>query len=183
MRALIGIFTASVLLVSGPVLAKDVGWYTGLGMTYTDFKVNAGALGTAKDKTPGFLVLGGYQISPHIAFEGELAYSGEAKDSINGTNVKVNYNSWTVGIVGNLPIGDVFDVFAKFGATYGQGEYTIGDVKTTARDGGYTAGAGAGMHFGAVDLRLRYEVQRVRFDNRDVVDNPTRLGLDVLFRF
>jgi len=183
MRALIGIFTASVLLVSGPVLAKDVGWYTGLGMTYTDFKVNAGAAGTVNDKTPGFLVLGGYQVTPRIGFEGELAYSGEAKDSVNGTEVNVNYNSWTVGIVGNLPIGEVFDVFAKFGATYGQGEYTIGDVKTTARDGGYTVGGGAGMSVGAVDVRLRYEVQRVRLDNSDIVDNPTRLGLDVLFRF
>ncbi len=182
MRAIIGIFAASVLLVSAPATAKEPGWYVGAGAGATEFKVQTGN-GRTKDYAIGGSLIGGYQQNEYIAWEGELTYSGEAKDTINGIETKTSYDSWNIGIVAMYPLGDIFSVFGKLGATYGKGEYTIDGVKNTARDGGYTLGFGGGMQFGPVDLRLRYDLQRVRLDNIDVVDKPNRLGLDVLWRF
>jgi hypothetical protein len=184
MRASIGFFAAATLLVSAPVLAEtpESGWYVGVGVGETYFETNT-SNGKAKDWGLGGSVLAGYKVNPYISWEGELTYSGNGTDTVDGLYSQTNYNSWNLGIVGSIPFANVFRVFGKFGATYGNGEYTIGNVKTTARDGGYTVGAGVGVQLNSLDLRFRYDLQRVRFDNTDVVDFPQRLGIDAIWHF
>ncbi len=187
MRALISILTAATLLVSGAAFAKEPGWYGGVSLGYTELAVGDGV----KDKALGLGLLGGYQQNKYIAWEGEVQTSGEAKDSamINGSSVDVEakYESWAIGIVGMYPFAERFTVFGRFLPMYGR--FTVDSSgggesnKVTEREGGYTVGAGASAQFGPVDLRLRYDLQRVNFEKAPDIGYPKRLGLDVLWRF
>lgn len=181
------IVTAAIaaLTMSAPAMAqKNPGWYGGLGVGWTTIEAEG-----AKDRATGLGLYGGYQVNQYFAWEGELQWSGDAKDQIGNTSFEGSYNNFGVGIVGMYPIGDIVSVFGRFTAIYGKGEFTTqqqgfaADTQT-ARDGGYSVGIGAGTQFGPVDLRLRYDYLRVTFsDIGGDFDKPTRIGLDVLWRF
>jgi len=184
MKKLVTTVAAVAVLAAAPAMAqKNEGWYAGLGLGFTEIKSE-----DVKDRATGLGGYLGYQMNPYFAFEGELQMSGEAKDTIEDTTFKGKYNNFGVGVVGMYPIGNVFSVFGRFAAIYGKGEFKIqeGDdpqEKITARDGGYSVGVGAGAQFGPVDIRLRYDYMRVRFNDGDDIDKPNRIGLDVLWRF
>jgi len=188
MKALVGIFAASVMLVSAPAMSKEPGWYIGAGAGSTKFKTNEGF----SEEGLGLALLGGYQVNPYFAWEGELNYSGEAKGTatVNNTEVltRAHYTNWAVGVVGMIPFEQRFAVFGRAQAAYGQFEIDrepagAPDQKTTSRDGGYILGVGASVQFGAADIRLRYDYQRFSFDESPEVGKPTRIGLDFLWRF
>jgi len=196
MKKFLSIAAAAAVLVSAPAFAeKEPGWYIGAGVGSTKFEADDDA-GKLKDNSIGGTLIGGYQVNKYLAWEGELQFSGEAKDTLtidpdNDITAKFNYNNWAIGVVGMLPFANRWTVFGRFLATYGKAELKTsgqddGDdfsEKETFRDGGYILGVGGSVQFGAVDLRLRYDYQRVRFGNSDTIDKPTRIGLDALWRF
>ena len=179
MRALISIFTAATLLISSATFAKEPGWYGGVSIGST--KIEAAGL---KDDSIGGGLLGGYQQNKYLAWEGEIQTSGEAKGLGTGqVNIKAKYESWAIGIVGMYPFADRFTVFGRFLPMYGKFSIDSDAGNKSEREGGYTIGAGASAQFGPVDLRLRYDLQRVNFEKDNSIDYPKRIGLDVLWRF
>jgi opacity protein-like surface antigen len=189
MRASIGFFAAATLLVSAPLLAEesDSGWYGGVSLGATKLESGLGF----KDDAIGLGLLGGYQQTKYIGWEGEIQASGDAKDTVTSSNgpvsIKAKYDSWAIGIVARYPFAKRFTVFGRFLPMYGR--YTADfssssqSRKQVEREGGYTVGAGASAQFGHVDLRLRYDLQRVNFEEAQEIEYPQRLGLDVLWRF
>jgi len=199
MKKIVGLVAIAAFAVSAPALAKEPGWYVGAGIGSTKFKADVdldGQDNEVKDDSLGGTLIAGYQMNKYFAWEGELQFSGEAKDSLtidqdNDITTKFNYNNWAIGVVGMLPFANRFTVFGRALATYGKAELKASgqedgnsvSEKQTFRDGGYVLGVGGSVQFGPVDLRLRYDYQRVRFDNKDDIDEPTRIGLDALWRF
>lgn len=185
MKALIGIFAASVMLVSGSVVAgEDSGWYVGAGVGATEFEGD----NDFSETTYGPMVIGGYQVNKYLAWEGEIEYSGEAKgdfrDDGGSGSVAVEYTHVAAGILGNIPIGN-FGIFGR--ALAGGGKLTsvvsyngVSDVNSSL-DFGYVLGAGVSGQFGPVGVRLRYDYNHVSFDNG--IAKPESVSIDALWRF
>jgi|GEM_PF-2175742 len=188
MRASIGFFAATALLVSGVTFADEPSWYGGVSLGYTELSAGDEFAGASfKDTALGVGLLAGYQQSKYIAWEGELQTSGVAKESVvvGGAplDLEAKYETWAIGIVAMYPFADRFTVFGRFLPMYGRYTLESSSEKQTVREGGYTVGAGAAAQFGALNLRLRYDLQRVNFENDQSIENPERIGLDALFRF
>jgi OmpA-OmpF porin, OOP family len=130
---------AAVLsLAALPSFAQS--WYAGVGIGRGDLNIDGTELGLPNaqvgDNATTYTVRFGYRFNPYLGIElgyydhGEYDFSSD----IGGVAVRGTAKAKSVGlsVVGNLPIGDAFDVYGRLG-------YANSELKANASAGGFTA--------------------------------------------
>jgi len=106
-------------------MADDGGFYVGagLGQASVDADIDDG-LPDFDGSDTAFKLFGGYKFGKYIGLELEYIDGGEADDSwrqefkgvTEEIRATIGFTGWNASLVGILPIGEKFDVFAKIGA-------------------------------------------------------------------
>ena len=126
----------------------------------------------------------GWRVSPHLGFELAYVNLGSPDDEIfPGTDLTIETDGFAPYIVGTIPIGDWFEVFAKAGYYWYDVEAEIstpvGSVTEDDSDSTFTWSGGVGLNvFERVNIRLEYE----QFDF-DQADDSKALWLTGAWRF
>lgn len=154
--------------IAAPAIAAEA--YVGLSAGQNDMDV-AGV----KEST-AYSVFGGYSFNEYIA--GELAWIefGDADTSLSG--IKMKGNAASLSVVGSLPVGQDFSLFAKLGYASTKVEATGGPSET--KDD-VTYGLGAQYNVTRnVGLRLGYDTYRV---GKTTTKDSGLTSIAVLYRF
>jgi opacity protein-like surface antigen len=131
-----------------------------------------------------YKVFAGWRMNPYLAFEAAYVNLGSPDDTIApDTKLTVETDGFAPYVVGTLPIGDWFEVFAKAGYYWYDVEARVssplGDARDSTSDEAFTWTAGAGVNlFEHVNVRLEYE----QFDI-DNTDDSNALWLTGAWRF
>jgi OOP family OmpA-OmpF porin len=118
---------ASAMLVAGPVLAQDQGWYAGLTLGQSKQKDAcdgvSGAGISCDDKDTAWRILGGYQFNKNLA--AELGYTDVGEVSASGTfSASIEAKIWELVAVGSWPFTPNFSAYGKLGMYRGDTDFS-----------------------------------------------------------
>lgn len=118
---------ASAMLVAGPVLAQDQGWYAGLTLGQSKQKDAcdgvSGAGISCDDKDTAWRILGGYQFNKNLAVE--LGYTDVGEVSASGTfSASIEAKIWELVAVGSWPFTPNFSAYGKLGMYRGDTDFS-----------------------------------------------------------
>ena len=174
-RFVLAATVASVLAASPAFAAEDAGFYVGAGLG--NMSLDSDSIYNGRDfdgSDTGFKVFAGYKFMPWLALEAEYLDGGEPEDVFRSEafpderlKVTAGVSGFVGSAVGILPIGESFDVFAKAGFIYwdGDGSAKIRDDQGTlekvsyGNDGTDFAWAVGGTWYIMENLGLRAEYQ------------------------
>jgi OOP family OmpA-OmpF porin len=177
---------ALATLASAPAVAGDEGFYVGAGLG--NFALDSERIVNGRDfdgSDIGFKVFAGYQFIPWLAIEGEYIDGGEPDDNFRNPafpderlKTSVRVSGFVGSAVGILPIGESFNLFAKAGFIYWDGDVSgkIRDedgtlVKTSGSDDGTDfAWAVGGTWYIFENLAVRGEYQGFEISDFNSVD-------------
>lgn len=138
-------------------LGASIGWATDQVDTFEDSGV-------------GFKIFGGHSFNEYFAAEFGYVDAGKLEERLDGVEVTVESSGIVAAVLGRLPIGDAFSLFAKVGYVLYDETVSVSDggvresVKNTADDPLY--GIGAELDVGE-RLKLRAECELVDIPNAD----------------
>ena len=127
---------------------------------------------------------GGWRMNPYLGFELAYVNLGSPDDEIlPGVSLTTETDGFAPYVVGTLPLGDWFELFAKAGYywydTEARFSTPVGDTSDSQSGDTFTWSAGAGVNiFERFNVRLEYE----QFDF-DEADDASALWLTGGFRF
>ena len=167
----------AMLAIAPPASAADKFWYAGAGAIESDL-----GLDEFDNSATGWKVFGGYRFTRTIAAEIGYLDTGDAEETIVGTDVTLNATGSHVSVVASWPIGESFALHARAGFIDWEAELTLSDdvVTETSNANGQDLYWGAGATFNLSEsfgLRLEYEVPEI--EEVDV----SSISLSVLYRF
>ncbi|MCC7463462.1 MAG: porin family protein [Gammaproteobacteria bacterium] len=163
-----------VPLLAGPAFAADNGVYVGAALGQSETRLRESSI-NLKDQSAGFKVLAGVRPIDLLAVElnyidfGSASAAGARADTKAGAGFLVGYLP--------LPI-PLLDVYGKAGAAAWKFDASDPLVSLSQSGSSFAWGAGAGLHFGSLGVRLEYE----RF-NSSASRNLELLSLGVTFMF
>jgi OOP family OmpA-OmpF porin len=157
--------------------AAEEPWYVGAGAMESDLGFDV-----FDESATGWKVFGGYQFTRRIAAEIGYLDTGDAEETIEGTDVTLNATGTHVSVVASFPIGETFALHARAGIINWEAELSFddgeGSVSSDANGQDLYWGAGGSFNFSEnFSLRLEYEVPEI--EDVDV----TSISLSVLYRF
>jgi hypothetical protein len=127
-------------------------------------------------------VFAGFTFMKFVGIEASYLDMGSAEDEVApGIDASVDLTGWDLFIVGNLPIGKHFDIFAKAGLVVWDASTSISGISGDESDDGNDPVYGAGFRFKfakLIGVRLEYE----RFDIQDT-DGVDMASAGIEFRF
>ena len=148
---------------------ESAGYYLGASIGWATDQVD-----TFEDSGIGFKVFGGHAFNEYLAAEFGYTDAGKLKDSIDGVDVTVESSGIVAAVLGRLPLGDAFSLFAKVG-------YVLYDETVTVSEGGVREsekntdddplyGIGAELDVGErIKLRAEYELVDIPNADFDIV--------------
>jgi OmpA-OmpF porin, OOP family len=167
---------ASAMLVAGPALAQDTGFYAGAHIGSSDLNGACDGFGagvSCDEKDTAWKILGGYQFHKNWAVELGYANLGEASASAGAVSAKAEVTAWDLVAVGSLPLMDRLSAYGKLGMFKADTEVTSNvGVSDDDSETGFTFGLGVRYDF-TRNLGVRAEWQRYQ----EVADD---LDVDVL---
>jgi hypothetical protein len=154
----------------------------GLGVTRNDFTLDRDSFGVAlKDRTTGYSALFGYRFMPQLAVEGHYFDGGKAEWSVPGVRLSLKSKAYGASVLGTLPVGESFGIFARAG-------YLHGELETRASIDGDLFGEDTNDNkpFYGVGVRTMMEGAQVRLEYNnadfDIVDTK-QYQLSVVWLF
>jgi OOP family OmpA-OmpF porin len=192
--------TVAVTLSPTAFADDDAGWYVGFNAgqsraTIDDGRIAAGLLSDGFTTTSinddnshfGFKVFGGYEFNRYFSLEGgyfNLGQFGFTADTIPAGSLHgdLKLQGGNIDLVGSLPLGDKFSLFARAGLNYaeakdsfiGTGSVTVIDPSPQKSAANYKFGVGAEYDF-TRSVGIRIEAERYRID--DAVGNKGDIDL------
>ena len=168
---------------------NESGFYAGAGIGTFDVKIDDfddvdDTIDRYDSDDTAWKAFGGWRMNPYLAFELAYVNLGSPDDEIlPDTTLTIETDGFAPYVVGTLPIGDWFEVFAKAGYYWYDIEAKIstpiGSLSEDDSDSTFTWSAGAGLNiFERVNIRLEYE----QFDF-DTADDAQALWLTGAYRF
>ncbi len=182
-------------LIAGPVVAQEAGqFYGGLSLGRSkakidDERITANLLGagltttgmTNDDSSTGYKLFGGYQLHRNFAVEG--GYFDLGKFGFTSTTVpagtldgRIKLRGVNLDLVGRLPLGDRFSIFAKVGGQYAQARDTfsgtgfVNALNPSPKKSELNYKLGLGLQYAFTpSITLRGEAERYRVN--DAVGN------------
>lgn len=151
---------ALALISSSAAMAADSGWYVGASLgqsTVKDFCDGLPATVSCDEKDTGWKLFGGHQFSKNLAVEFGWVDLGEATLSGPGGAATAETSGFGASVIGAIPLGDSFSLFARAGGNYLKTEWA-GVV--SADDSGieFNLGLGAQFDFGkSIAVRAEWE--------------------------
>lgn len=189
--------------------ADDAGWYAGFNAgqsraTIDDSRIADGLLAQGftttsideQDRHFGFKAFGGYEFNRYFALEAgyfDLGKFGFTADTVPTGSLRgdIKIKGANLDVVGSLPIGDQFSVFARAGLNYayandsfaGTGAVAVINPSPSKSSANYKFGFGAQYDFTPA-FGMRIEAERYRID--DAVGNKGDVDLysaGLVFKF
>ena len=168
---------------------NESGFYAGAGVGTFDVEIDDfddvdDTIDRYDSDDTAWKVFGGWRMKPYLGFELAYVNLGSPDDEIlPDTDLTIETDGFAPYVVGTLPIGDWFEVFAKAGYYWydieAQISTPIGSLSEDDSDSTFTWSAGAGLNiFERVNIRLEYE----QFDF-DTSDDAQALWLTGAYRF
>jgi OmpA-OmpF porin, OOP family len=168
---------------------NESGFYAGAGVGTFDVEIDDfddvdDTIDRYDSDDTAWKVFGGWRMNPYLAFELAYVNLGSPDDEIlPDTDLTIETDGFAPYVVGTLPIGDWFEVFAKAGYYWydieAQISTPIGSLSEDDSDSTFTWSAGVGLNiFERVNIRLEYE----QFDF-DTSDDAQALWLTGAYRF
>lgn len=167
----------AALAVPSLASAAEERWYVGAGAMESDLGFEV-----FDESATGWKVFGGYRFTRNISVEAGYLDTGDAEETIEGTDVTLSAEGTHVSVVAGWPIGEMFTLHARAGLINWDAELTLSDGVTTetsdANGQDLYWGAGATFNFAErFGVRLEYEVPDI-----EAVD-VSSISLSVLWRF
>ena len=185
------VLAAAALAAAASAQATDneSGFYAGAGVGTFNVKIDdVDDVTTTIDRydsdDTAYKVFGGWRMNPYLSFELAYVNLGSPSDEIlPDTRLTVETDGIAPYVVGTLPIGDWFEVFAKAGYYWydvtARVNSPLGNTSDKTSDDNFTWSAGLGVNiFEHVNVRLEYE----QFDFNNT-DTSNALWLTGAFRF
>lgn len=197
------------LFASPMALAQQSGWYGGANVGRTgaeidDARIASGLLGQGfntssiddRDRSNGFKLFGGYQLSPYFALEGgyfDLGKIGYTAHTVpEGTlNGEMRVKGLNLDLVGTLPLTGKLSAIGRIGVNYARANdrfSSTGAVNVsnpTASKNGTNAKYGVGLNYAFSDaIAMRLEVERYRVN--DAIGNKgdiDMVSVGLVYRF
>ena len=173
---LAGIWMAA--LVAAPSFAD--GLSLGASIGYVNVEDNEPGFDFEASDT-GWKLFGAYEFSNHLGIEAGFIDFGKPEDDFLGTRGRLDASGWNLYGVGNLPLSDGVDLFAKAGIVSWNADSIIDGVRVDTEDGqdlalGFGARWRIGQNFG-----FRAEADWFDIDEADSVWMAS-IGLEFGFR-
>jgi OOP family OmpA-OmpF porin len=177
--------SATVLLVAcslagcaGTATAGDFFVGAGAGRSQVRFDAVSDFRGT----DTSFRVFGGYEFMRYLAVEAAYADGGSPDDEVVGLDFQVNSDVVSAAVLGILPLGERFSLFARVGYAYYDFEFSARGLRPVDESGekllyGLGAEMGIGDHF---RIRAEYERLEIYEGSADTADFAT---VSALFKF
>lgn len=189
--------------------ADDAGWYAGFNAgqsraTIDDSRIAGGLLGQGftttsiddQDRHFGFKAYGGYEFNRYLALEGgyfDLGRFGFTANTVPAGSLRgdIKIKGVNLDVVGSVPIGDQFSIFARAGVNYadakdsfaGTGAVAVINPAPSKSAANYKFGLGVQYDF-TPTFGMRIEAERYRID--DAVGNKGDVDLysaGLVFKF
>jgi hypothetical protein len=95
---------------------EDRGFTFGIGASRNDYELDPDFVGVPlKDKSTGFTFFGGYRFLPYLAVEAHYFDGGRAQWSFTDLDLKIDAKAYGASVMGMLPLGRGFGLFARGG--------------------------------------------------------------------
>ena len=197
------------LFASPMALAQQSGWYGGANVGRTgaeidDARIASGLLGQGfntssiddRDRSNGFKLFGGYQLSPYFALEGgyfDLGKFGYTAHTVpEGTlNGEMRVKGLNLDLVGTLPLTGKLSAIGRVGVNYARvndrfsSTGAVNVSNPTASKNGTNAKYGVGLNYAFSDaIAMRLEVERYRVN--DAIGNKgdiDMVSVGLVYRF
>ena len=193
------IAAASALTVQ-TALAQDSGWYAGVNVgqssaTIDDARITRGLASaglattsiTDRDRSTGFKIYGGYQLTPNFALEsgyfdlGKFGFTANTSP-LGSLSGDIRVRGLNLDLVGMLPLSEQFSLLGRVGANFAQtrgafsgtGAVGVTNPNPSKRDTNYKLGVGLQYAF-TESLSMRGELERYRIN--DAVGNKGHIDL------
>jgi len=174
---------------SAHAMDNDSGFYAGAGVGSFNLDIDnpddvVDTIDAYKSDDTAWKAFGGWRLNPYLSFELAYVNLGSPSDEIlPDTRLTVETDGIAPYVVGTLPIGDWFEVFAKAGYYWYDTEARLttplGTTSDKDSDQTFTWSAGLGVNiFERMNVRLEYE----QFDFNKA-DTSNALWLTGAFRF
>ena len=172
--------TPFLLLAGTPALAAaPPGPYLGIGAGVYTLDVDEADFDDTAALVRGF---GGWRLNPYWAVEVDYQRLAESKDEVQGVDVELDVEAWTLSARPMLPIGEVIDLYGRVGWTWYDAEATasngIFDISLDDSGSEFTWGGGVDVHLGDM-LTLRADLSRIEIEDTDL----DIVSASVLLRF
>ena len=176
MRTLLAATLSVLALIASPVQADfSIGGSAG----YVEVEGDADDL-DFDGSDVGFKVFGRYMFNEGFGIEGGYIDFGEPDEDVLGQNLAIDANGWNLFLVGNLPLSNSFDLFAKAGAVHWDADSIIDGIEVGSDDGTDLA-LGGGLRWNLSEsLSFRGEVDWYDVDDIDQAWMAS-VGLEIRF--
>lgn len=143
--------------VAPQAAAADNGFYLGVGLTQTDYKISVDDFdGEESFDDNAFKLIAGIRPLDWLALEANYIDLGSIEFD-DGSGVSIDSTAITASAL-FLKEFQVIDVFAKVGIAKWDSDFNLEDVGSVSDDGWEpTYGLGIGAHFGSLGLRAEWE--------------------------
>jgi OOP family OmpA-OmpF porin len=172
----------SVLLLMPLGAYAEKGFFVGGSIGSAELSDDFDGLNIDTDAT-SFRIVGGWRFNDYFAVEGGYHDFGdfEQQVDINGTPATANLSAdgFTLGVGGNLPLGERFSLLGRFGMFFWDGNAEINNVsQATPEDSNPYFGAGVGY---AVTESLLISGDLTRYELEDANSNVFSIGFQYRF--
>ena len=177
MNKIVAVLIAGLALAASPANA-DSGFSIGASAGYVTI-ADSDATVDFDGNDVGYKFFGTYMFNNYFGLEGGYVNFGAPDSDFIGNNLSIEATGWNAYLVGNLPLGDTFDLFAKAGAVKWDAESFIDGVNVGNDDGNDLAISG-GVRWNIGSLGIRAEIDWYDISDADKVWMAS-VGLE--FRF
>ena len=154
--------------IASTAACADEGLSLGASVGYVNIEDNEPGFDFEANDT-GYKLYANYEFTNKLAIEGGYIDFGKPEDVVLGLPGEIDASGWNLYGVGNLPLSDGVDVFAKVGVVSWEADSIIDGILVDTEDGTDLA-LGFGGRWQAGDaLGLRAEVDWFDIDEADSV--------------
>ena len=190
-------------------LAQDSGWYAGGNVgrsmaTVDDARITRGLAGAGlattsiidRDRSTGFKIYGGYQLTPNFALEsgyfdlGKFGFTANTSP-LGSLSGDIRVRGLNLDLVGMLPLSEQFSLLGRVGANYAQtrgafsGTGAVGVTNPSPSERGTNYKLGVGLQYALSDTwAVRGELERYRV--KDSIGNRGHIDMasvGLVYRF
>lgn len=147
-----------VLLAALPAAAGTMHVGAGIGNTFfsSDYKDALDQVKEIDENSTAWKIFGGFSSDSFFGLEGGYRDFGKVETTVDGGSFSSKTTGWDIEALGRLQIA-IVDIFGKAGMMFWSTDTTLLGAPAEDSGTGFFWGLGAGVHLGAIGVRLEWE--------------------------
>lgn len=138
------VLVAAMALAASTAWSADNGFYVGAGIGMSDVSANVPMYRDFSGNDFAYKLFVGYDFMKYLAVEGGYVDGGTPSDR----GVDVGIDGWDLQVIGKWPVTEAFDLHARLGWAWYQGDVKGYGFHDSADDNDLLYGLGVGYTFG-----------------------------------